>query len=164
MTSAIELGRDAGPAEANGVAVDPRWAAVMDRDARWDGAFVFAVTSTRIYCRPSCPSRRPRVERVRFFDTSLDARHAGFRSCKRCLPDSPRAVNDNQLLVARTVEKIHRNEGASLDELAAMVGVSRSHLQRTFSEVIGASPLEYVTARKAERLRQELRRGEKVSN
>ena len=164
MTSAIELGRDAGPAEANGVAVDPRWAAVMDRDARWDGAFVFAVTSTRIYCRPSCPSRRPRVERVRFFDKSLDARHAGFRSCKRCLPDSPRAVNDKQLLVARTVEKIHRNEDASLDELATMVGVSRSHLQRTFSDVIGASPLEYVTARKAERLRQELLRGEKVSN
>jgi AraC family transcriptional regulator, regulatory protein of adaptative response / methylated-DNA-[protein]-cysteine methyltransferase len=143
---------------------DPRWTAVLARDASWDGAFVFAVTSTRIYCRPSCPSRRPREDRVRFFEKSIDARHAGFRACKRCLPDSPRVANDRQLLVSRTVEALHRNENASLDELSAIVGASRSHLQRTFTEVIGTSPLEYATARKAERMRRELVRGQKVTH
>src|SRR4051812_10320655 len=66
---------------------DARWTAVLARDRRTDGTFVYAVQSTGIYCRPSCPSRRPRRDRVRFFDAPAAAREAGFRSCKRCKPD-----------------------------------------------------------------------------
>ena len=68
--------------------LDLRWKALASRDAAADGTFVYAVTSTGIYCRPSCPSRRPRADRVRFFDTTLEARQAGFRACKRCRPDT----------------------------------------------------------------------------
>jgi AraC family transcriptional regulator of adaptative response/methylated-DNA-[protein]-cysteine methyltransferase len=142
---------------------DPRWLAVESRDARWDGAFVFAVTSTRIYCRPSCPSRRARADRVRLFDNAADARGAGFRACKRCHPDAAQVVNETQRLVSRAVDVLHRDESITLDRLAGAVGVSRAHLQRTFAEAIGASPLEYVTARKAERMRRELLRGETVT-
>src|SRR5262245_66327864 len=67
--------------------LDLRWKALASRDAAADGMFVYAVTSTGVYCRPSCPSRRPRADRVRFFDTPLEARHAGFRACLRCHPD-----------------------------------------------------------------------------
>src|SRR5262245_63208111 len=68
--------------------LDLRWKALASRDAAADGTFVYGVTSTGVYCRPSCPSRRPRADRVRFFDTTTDARHAGFRACKRCRPDT----------------------------------------------------------------------------
>ena len=71
--------------------IDPRWRAVVERDRQWDGSFVFAVTSTKIFCRPSCPSRRPRQDRVRFYATGQEARAAGFRACKRCGPDSQMA-------------------------------------------------------------------------
>src|SRR5436190_18772184 len=68
--------------------LDMRWKALASRDSAADGTFVYAVTSTGVYCRPSCPSRRPRADRVRFFDTTTDARQAGFRACKRCRPDT----------------------------------------------------------------------------
>ena len=70
-----------------------RWKAVMDRDRGADGIFVYAVHSTGVYCRPSCPSRRPRRDRVSFFDTIADAKRGGFRACKRCTPDSVAAVD-----------------------------------------------------------------------
>src|SRR6185503_12007695 len=70
-----------------------RWQAVLARDAREDGAFVYAVRSTGIYCRASCPSRRPRRDWVRFFDSAADARHNGFRACKRCRPDDLSAAD-----------------------------------------------------------------------
>src|SRR5258707_13824684 len=78
MRSAVELG-------------EPRWEAVLARDRRVDGRFVYAVTSTGVYCRPSCPSRRPRRDRVRFFDAPAAARAEGFRACKRCKPDDTNA-------------------------------------------------------------------------
>lgn len=178
MTSAIGLERDGSvdsdspqsSADTGGASrgeegdgVDPRWNAVMQRDARWDGAFVFAVTSTRIYCRPSCPARRPRADRVRYYATATEAKHAGFRACKRCLPDAEVVVSERRLLVSRAVEAMERREDATLDELAQAVAVSRAHLQRTFVDVIGVSPLEYVTARKAERMRIALAAGAQVS-
>jgi methylphosphotriester-DNA--protein-cysteine methyltransferase len=67
--------------------LDARWKALASRDAASDGSFVYGLTSTGVYCRPSCPSRRPRADRVRFFDTAAQARGAGFRACKRCQPD-----------------------------------------------------------------------------
>src|SRR4051812_27074390 len=71
-----------------------RWTAVIEHDRAADGSFVYAVRSTGIYCRPSCASRRPRRDRVAFFDTPADARGAGFRACRRCQPDAPTAAAD----------------------------------------------------------------------
>src|SRR6476661_3387878 len=70
------------------------WQAVVSKDARFDGQFVFAVSSTGIYCRPSCPSRRPHRQRVAFFESAVAARDAGFRACKRCNPDEAAAAPD----------------------------------------------------------------------
>jgi AraC family transcriptional regulator of adaptative response/methylated-DNA-[protein]-cysteine methyltransferase len=146
---------------------DARWAAVAARDAAHDGAFVYAVTSTGVYCRPSCPSPRPRRERVRFFATGAEAAAAGFRACLRCRPE--RAETPIQAAVRRARERLDAGLDAGLDDapdlgaLAAEVGLSRWHLQRRFRALVGVSPREYVAARRAERLRGALRDGAPVS-
>ncbi len=74
-------------AAAASVENDSRWAAVLSRDASADGSFYLSVRSTGVYCRPSCPARRPKPENVRFHATAEDAERAGFRACKRCKPE-----------------------------------------------------------------------------
>jgi AraC family transcriptional regulator, regulatory protein of adaptative response / methylated-DNA-[protein]-cysteine methyltransferase len=135
-----------------------RWAAVLRRDAGWDGRFVMAVSSTGIYCRPSCPARRPSRDRVRFYGSPTDARAGGYRACKRCHPDlgadSP-AVD----LVRRTCALLDEPSEAipTLEVLGKRIGVSPSHLQRTFKRLTGVSPREYADARRAGVLRDRLR-------
>ncbi len=144
-------------------APDPRWRAVLDRDRTWDGAFVFAVSSTRIYCRPSCPSRRPRVDRVAFYPDSTSARSAGYRACKRCTPDAV-TPDASTAAVVRALTHLDAHEGPiALDELATISGLSRSHLQRQFTRLVGCSPQEWQVARRAERLRLALRTHASVS-
>jgi AraC family transcriptional regulator of adaptative response/methylated-DNA-[protein]-cysteine methyltransferase len=145
-----------------------RWAAVEARDARADGEFVFAVATTRVYCRPSCPARRPRREHVTFFDLPDEAAAAGYRACRRCRPDDPRPVGAAEY-VARARAFLDRriaeapHERVTLTALATAVGVSPHHLQRTFKRATGLTPAEYVRAARAERFREELRRGETVT-
>ncbi len=142
---------------------DPRWRAVVDRDRGWDGAFVFAVSSTRIYCRPSCPSRRPRADRVAFYSDPAMARANGYRACKRCKPDT--AVADaSTAAVVRALAYLEAHEAAtSLDALAAASGMSRAHLQRQFTRLVGCSPREWQAAQRVSRLRAALHDGEPVS-
>lgn len=146
---------------------DQLWQAVMTRDARFDGHFVFAVSSTKVYCRPSCPSRRPRRERVSFFDEADAAEAAGFRACLRCKPRS-NGVADPQLALAQRVCRLldasGEGETVKLAELAAQVGVSAFHLQRTFKRVMGISPRQYVAARRFGNFKQLVREGESVTN
>jgi len=143
--------------------LDPRWRAVLDRDRTWDGAFVFAVSSTRIFCRPSCPSRRPRVDRVAFYPDARAARFAGYRACKRCAPEAV-AADASTVAVVRALTHLDTHDGpVTLDELAAISGLSRAHLQRQFTRLVGCSPQEWQVARRAERLRTELRSGASVS-
>src|SRR6185436_10493674 len=107
------------------------WNAVLERDASRDGSFVFAVRSTGIYCRPSCPARRPRRDQVRFFPLPEAAEQAGFRACKRCHPRRARA-SDPQLELVRQVCHIideHDDETATLETLSATTGVNQHHLQ-----------------------------------
>src|SRR5262245_59773803 len=87
ITVATEMTETAPSSPASPATADGRWQAVLARDRRQDGAFVFAVRTTGVFCRPSCPARRPRPENVRFFDKNDDARRAGFRACRRCHPD-----------------------------------------------------------------------------
>ncbi len=144
---------------------DVLWTAVAGRDARWDGAFVYGVASTGVYCRPTCPSRRPRRERVRFFAAASAAEAAGFRACRRCRPQSAEDIPAQVERVRRACGAIasHRDERFSLSRLARLVGGNPQHLLRTFKRVLGVSPREYADACRMGCLREGLRNGNGVA-
>ncbi len=141
------------------------WNAVARRDREWDGQLFYGVTSTRVYCRPSCASRRPRRDRVRFFSRWEDAEAGGFRACKRCRPKTGAGLTVAEQAVQRTLAHLdnHPDGPARLTDLARAAGISAWHLQRTFKRIVGLSPREYAAGRRAERLRNGLRRESSVS-
>lgn len=120
---------------------DTAWAAFMRRDRAWDGRIMVAVKTTGIYCKPSCPARRPRRENVELFASREEARAAGYRPCLRCKPDE---VARDRSAVARAVKLIEAAEGTpSLGEIARAVGYAPHHFQRIFKRDLGVSPAEY---------------------
>jgi AraC family transcriptional regulator of adaptative response/methylated-DNA-[protein]-cysteine methyltransferase len=137
--------------------------ALSQRDPAFDGVFFYAVTTTGVYCRPSCKSRRPLERNVRFFADTAAARAAGFRACKRCRPDDAAYNVQPEWLehVCRLLEDAE--EAPTLDELAVQAGVSRAHLQRTFTKAVGVSPRRYAATLREQRLRTALRSGATVS-
>ncbi|MDO9598060.1 MAG: bifunctional DNA-binding transcriptional regulator/O6-methylguanine-DNA methyltransferase Ada [Azoarcus sp.] len=138
---------------------DPRWAAVLVRDAAADGQFFYSVRSTGVYCRPSCSARRPRPENVAFHLTAADAERAGFRPCKRCRPNQPALSGQHASLVASLCRLIEQADcPPSLTELAGHAGLSASHLHRVFKTVTGLTPRAYAAAHRARRVRTELER------
>lgn len=155
---------DADATPVSRVATDAAWSAVASRDVAFDGRFVYAVTSTGIYCRPSCPSRRPRRDRVRFFDATDQAEAAGFRACRRCRPQG--AARPSADVVSRACAYIdaHLEEGIRLADLADALGVSRPHLQRLFKAGTGLSIKAYERARRIARLKHWLRQAESVTD
>ena len=141
-----------------------RWQAVLARDSGADGVFVYAVRSTSIYCRPSCPSRRPRRDRVAFFETPAQARHAGFRACRRCNPDASVVADPWIDKIRRATEYLSNVDGhPSLATLAARLGGSPYHLQRNFKRLVGVTPREYAEACRLRRVKSGLRRGGPVT-
>ena len=145
---------------------ESQWQAVLAKDSRCDGQFVFAVSSTGIYCRPSCPSRRPRRDRVSFFALPDAAERAGFRACLRCHPRDARLM-DPQVEMAREVCRlIDENDGEplTLATLSSRIGVSSFHLQRTFKSVMGISPSQYAEAGRIGKFKQGVRGGESITN
>lgn len=144
---------------------DRMWEAVAGKDRRFDGQFVFAVSSTKVYCRPSCPSRRPRRENVTFFDVPDAAEKAGFRACLRCEPQRARVVDSRVELVQRVCRFLDatQTETVKLADLAADAGVSKFHLQRTFKRIMGISPRQYLTARRFGNFKTLVREGEPVT-
>lgn len=132
---------------------DPRWAAVLRRDRAFDGQFVTGVLSTGIYCRPSCAARHPSRENVRFFADGAQARAAGLRACKRCLPDD---VARDQAAVRAAIDAIRGGEHHTLDDLGAITGYSPTHIQRVFKRATGLSPAAYARALREERARDAL--------
>jgi AraC family transcriptional regulator of adaptative response/methylated-DNA-[protein]-cysteine methyltransferase len=142
------------------------WESVLQRDASADDRFLYAVTTTGIYCRPSCPSRRPKRDNVAFFSSAAAAEEAGFRACQRCRPN--RAKTPNRA-IERAREYIDTHiadlgeERITLELLGERSGLSPYHLQRKFKEIVGLTPAQYVRARKSELLKGELKRGETVS-
>ena len=145
---------------------DPEaWRAVTSRDAQYDGRFVFAVRSTHIYCRPSCPSRRPLRENVSFFNQPDDAELAGYRACKRCDPRASAGESANAQAIERARDYLdaHTDRTVSLAELAAHAGVSTSHLQRSFKRIVGLSPKEDQDAHRVQNFKARLRAGDTVS-
>jgi AraC family transcriptional regulator of adaptative response/methylated-DNA-[protein]-cysteine methyltransferase len=142
-----------------------RWEIVSSRNADYDGTFVYAVRSTGIYCRPSCPSRRPRRQQVAFYPLPEAAERDGFRPCKRCRPETVNG-DDPQIERVRSVcRHIDQNPGANptLDQLAEVAGLSPHHLQRTFKAVLGITPRQYADARRLDQFKRELGNGASIS-
>ena len=146
------------------VHADDRWQAVLNRDRGHDGEFVFAVSTTGIYCRPSCPARRPRRENVSFFADPATAERAGFRACHRCRPKAIASSQEELVGRATTWLDAHIEERVTLPRLAAALGVSPGHLQRTFTRVTGVSPRMYAAARRLELAKSRLRDGADVTS
>jgi len=143
---------------------DPRWAAVIARDSRADGTFYYSVSTTGVYCRPSCPSRRANPGHVRFHDTPADAERAGFRPCRRCTPDqrSPQQLQAAKIAeICRLIERA--DEPPRLDALATRAGLSRYHFHRVFKAATGLTPRTYFAAHRTVRVRDELRRSQSVT-
>lgn len=141
-----------------------RWQAVLDRDNSQDGKFVFAVSTTGIYCRPSCPARRPRRENVRFFGKTDEAEKAGFRACLRCRPRAIGGTPQVEMVraVCRFIEQ-HLDEPISLARLGSEFHHSPFHLQRTFKAVLGITPRAYAESVRLNHLKQNLRAGHSVT-
>src|SRR5579863_1592351 len=138
-----------------------KWQQVMARDARQDGRFVFAVRTTGVYCRPSCPSRRPRRESVEFFSHPNDAERAGYRACLRCKPTE---ISSQAQYVAHARRILDNAEGVvTLRQLSKQVGLSPFHLQRLFKRATGLSPREYQSARRMQQVKSGLRKGDDVT-
>jgi AraC family transcriptional regulator of adaptative response/methylated-DNA-[protein]-cysteine methyltransferase len=143
---------------------ETRWAAVSGRDRAADGAFVYGVVTTGIYCRPGCASRAPRRANVRFFATPDEAEAAGLRPCKRCTPRAPRADSAEAAAVTRAVALIETaDQPPTLHELAAAAGLSPFHFHRVFKAALGVTPAAYARARRSERVRVELAAAPSVS-
>ncbi|MEP6933025.1 MAG: Ada metal-binding domain-containing protein, partial [Nitrospirota bacterium] len=141
------------------------WEAVLGRDRRRDGRFVYAVSTTGVYCRPSCPSRRPSRKHVTFFDSPQLAESAGFRACLRCRPQSPAGSEaEERVERARRYLDDHEDEPITLRRLAAHVGLSPFHVQRAFTRTVGLSPKAYQGAKRTERFTASLKRGEMVTH
>jgi AraC family transcriptional regulator of adaptative response/methylated-DNA-[protein]-cysteine methyltransferase len=141
---------------------DTAWAAFMRRDRSWDGRVFGAVTTTGIYCKPSCPARRPKREHVTFYSTPEEAREAGYRSCLRCKPDE---VGRDREAVAKAVKLIEQAEEApSLAEVAEAVGYAPHHFQRIFKRDLGISPAEYARALRNRRTEQALKANGRVTD
>jgi AraC family transcriptional regulator of adaptative response/methylated-DNA-[protein]-cysteine methyltransferase len=143
---------------------DERWTAFIARDASFDGYFYVAVETTGIYCRPSCPARRPKRAHVRFHETAEEAEAAGFRPCKRCKPDQLSLAEQHAAKVTEACRLIETaEEEPSLDAVARKVGLSPYHFHRTFKATLGVTPKAYATAHRNKRVREELSRSETVT-
>lgn len=141
------------------------WRAVLERDAGYDGEIFFAVRSTGIYCRPSCPARRPRRENVVFFSIPEAARQAGFRSCLRCRPDNVPMRDPQVELVRRACRFIEDNasESPTLGVLSEHTRISPFHLQRVFKRLVGVTPRQYADALRLSKFKANVKEGDSVT-
>lgn len=134
--------------------IERAWQQVQAHDVSGDGEFVYAVRTTGIFCRPSCPSRRPARNNVAFYKFSREASAAGYRACKRCQPDK---LHPQAALIAAACRVLDEAETApTLAELGTAAGMSSFALQRLFRRVLGVTPRQYFATRQTHRFRQQL--------
>lgn len=148
---------------------DAHWTAVLSRDRSFDGALFYGVRSTHVYCRPSCPSRRPRRDQVSFFFSPEAAEQQGYRACQRCRPRRAEAADPKLKMVRQVCEQIERSlaegeETLNLRSLSRALGISPFHLQRTFKQVTGVSPRQYLESRRIEVFKKLVRKGTDVTS
>ena len=137
-----------------------QWQQVLERDASADGQFFYAVKSTRIFCKPSCPSRRPTRKQVQFFPTTDAAQAAGYRPCKRCEPERTTPKPDPQAAAIGAVTQYlreHADERMKLSDVAKATGVGRLTILRGFKRVLGVSPGQYAKAQRLEKFKDKVR-------
>jgi AraC family transcriptional regulator, regulatory protein of adaptative response / methylated-DNA-[protein]-cysteine methyltransferase len=143
---------------------DTCWRAVQRRDAADDGRLFYGVLTTGVYCRPSCPSRRPRRENVRFFESMEEAERAGLRPCKRCRPREPGQAARHAAAVERACRRLSEaGDAVDLGALSEGAGMSRFHFHRVFKEQTGVTPRAYAEAQRARRVRDALRTRDTVT-
>lgn len=141
-----------------------RWAAVVRRDPAADGRFYYSVSTTGVFCRPTCPSRLARRENVHFHATCDDAERAGYRACKRCKPDQPSLAKQHAAMVARACQLIESADAMpNLEDLSRTAGMSRYHFHRIFKAIAGMTPGAYAAAHRGERIREKLGDSETVT-
>lgn len=141
-----------------------RWDAIVQRNAGADGAFFYGVTTTGVYCRPTCASRLPNLDNVLFFQTVAEAEQAGFRPCKRCQPNTVSPRQQQMETIAHVCKLIENSEESlSLQQLATAAGLSPYHFHRLFKEVVGVTPKQYTLAQRSRRVRQELHQGDSIT-
>jgi AraC family transcriptional regulator of adaptative response/methylated-DNA-[protein]-cysteine methyltransferase len=142
---------------------DDKWTLVLARDTKADGAFVYAVKSTGIFCRPSCPSRRPGRNMVEFFNSVDDARKAGYRPCKRCAPGE-RNIQAQKIQEACRYIDANFDTALSLKMIADHVSLSSFHLQRLFKKTLGISPRQYQQVRRANKFKNALKTEKRITD
>jgi AraC family transcriptional regulator, regulatory protein of adaptative response / methylated-DNA-[protein]-cysteine methyltransferase len=146
------------------IAGDPRWAQIVARDKRADGQFWYSVSTTGVYCRPSCPSRMANPRNVQIHRTLENAKATGFRPCLRCEPDAPSMGTANAAMVAKACRMIEENEDEPpLEALAAAVGRSPSYFHRVFKAMTGLTPKAYAAAGRARKVREGLASADSVT-
>lgn len=161
MSLAMAKQATSQPIYKTAVERDPRWAALVARDASFDSAFVYAVATTRIYCRPGCPSKLAKPENVSFFSTCEAAEAAGFRACRRCHPNEASSAMRYAAMIAEACRLIEAaEEPLSLDTLAEATGMSSFHFHRLFKKATGVTPKAYAAAHRTKRLRDRLTAGQ----
>src|SRR5215469_18906805 len=156
-----------------GAGAEALWRSVLRRDRGADGAFVYGVRSTGVYCRPSCPSRKPRREQVVFFPFPAAAEQQGFRACRRCRPRATSARDPKAGVVARVCRQIESriargddqdaDTGLTLGALSAPLGISPHQLERAFRSVMGITPRQYADAERMRRVKSRLKKGDNVT-
>lgn len=142
---------------------DQRWTLVLARNLQADGKFVYAVKSTGIFCRPSCPSRRPRREQVEFFDSVQEAQRAGYRECRRCRPLKGNPQLEKIEAACRYIEA-NLDRPLALEEISRHAGLSPFHFQRLFKRALGVSPRQYQQAHRAGKFRQALQTEPRITD
>jgi AraC family transcriptional regulator of adaptative response/methylated-DNA-[protein]-cysteine methyltransferase len=140
-----------------------RWAAVVTRDRRADGAFVLGVRTTGVYCRPGCTSRTPLRRNVEFFDAPAAAERAGYRACLRCKPDRTSPWREAAERIVQACRMLEREEGLETRELARRLGMNAFTLQRSFKQQVGVTPQAYRRRILAERARERIPASRSVS-
>ena len=141
------------------------WQAVLERDRRSDGKFVYAVRSTGIFCRPSCPSRKPRREQVSFYPDPATAQQQGYRPCKRCRPQEESGEDPDSKLVGSACEYLAADnpDSIGLEQVAAQVGATPARLRRAFKNVTGLGFKQFTDARRLDQLKIRLRQAQDVT-
>lgn len=153
------------PSRKQRIEQDPRWQAVLKRDASADASFVYAVRTTGVYCRPSSLSRRPKAENVEFFDSAEQAEAAGYRPSKRQASDQTQVAAHHAAMVAEACRQIERAESApSLEQLARHAGLSSYHFHRVFKAATGLTPRGYASAQRSRKVRHHLENGHSVTD
>src|SRR5260370_16434741 len=143
--------------------MEKRWQVVVARDGNGDGKFVYAVRWTRIFCRPTCPSRRPKRKLVEFFATPAEAERAGYRACKRCRPNE---ANPQVRKIEAACRLIDENIDVTLtlSAIGNKVGLSPFYLQRLFKRILGVTPQQYQQSRRTGEFKSALLRRSKLTH